>query len=53
MGEDEAAGFAAEPAFESALLLRRCDDRGKDVEAQARTIEDYRGLLMGSLRPDG
>ena len=53
MGEDETAAFAKAPAFEAALLLRRCDDRGKDVEGSTRTIEDYRGLMIDSLRPGG
>jgi len=53
MGEDEAAAFAREAAFEAALTLRRCDDAGKDPSMRTRTIEDYRGLLTASLRrPD-
>ena len=51
MGREEAAAFAAEPGFEAALLLRRCDDQGKDVGASTRTIEEYRGLLTAALRP--
>jgi gamma-butyrobetaine dioxygenase len=50
MSQAEAAAFAKNPAFEAALLLRRCDDRGKDAALQTQTIEHYRGLLTASLR---
>jgi len=50
MSEDEAAAFAKEPAFEAALLLRRCDDAGKDVSTPTRDIGHFRGLLTASLR---
>jgi predicted HD phosphohydrolase len=53
MSKDEVPAFASEPAFEAALLLRRCDDRGKDIETSTRTIEDYRGLLTQTLRSPG
>jgi len=53
MSENEAAAFANEPAFEAALLLRRCDDGGKDVTMQTRDLADFRGLLTAHLRqPD-
>jgi len=50
MSDDEAAAFARRPAFEAAILLRRCDDLGKDVDMNTWTIEDYRPLLMACLR---
>ncbi len=50
MTPDEAKAFANEPAFEAALMLRRCDDRGKDAATQTRTLEQYRELLTASLR---
>ena len=53
MSEEEAAAFAKDPAFEAALLLRRCDDQGKDAEASTRALGDYRGLLIEALRPPG
>ncbi len=48
--EAEAAAFARRPAFEAAVLLRRCDDLGKDVSAQTRRVRDYEGLLIASMR---
>jgi phosphonate degradation associated HDIG domain protein len=51
MSQDEAAGFEREPGFEAALLLRRCDDGGKDVSVRTATVEDFRGLLTSCLRP--
>ncbi|HEY0104640.1 MAG TPA: HD domain-containing protein [Rhizomicrobium sp.] len=46
----EAAQFAREPAFEAALLLRRCDDRGKDLSRDAPPLGHYRDLLAAALR---
>ena len=42
----ELVEFTAHPEFESAILLRRCDDRGKDVGAKTRSLADYRALMM-------
>jgi predicted HD phosphohydrolase len=53
MTADQAAAFAARPAFEAAIILRRCDDRGKDTQLGSRTLEDYRGLLAACLRQPG
>lgn len=53
MSEGEAAVFKKEPAFEAALIVRRCDDGGKDVAMATRNIEQYRGLLTESLRRPG
>lgn len=50
MSDSEAAAFTKEPAFEAALLLRRCDDRGKDTSIATQRIERYRELLTASLR---
>ena len=51
MSPGEATAFAREPGFEAAVLLRRCDDRGKDVSLQAQGIVHYRDLLEACLRP--
>ena len=51
MSEGEVAAFAKEPAFEAALLLRRCDDLGKDPAMLTPGLERFRGLLIASLRP--
>jgi len=53
MNDEEAAAFAKEPAFEAALLVRRCDDRGKDLAMATKSLERYRGLLEQSLRQPG
>lgn len=53
MSEREAAAFENEPAFEAALILRRCDDRGKDAALQVRNIEHFRGLLTALVRRPG
>ncbi len=50
MRADEAERFASDPAFEAALLLRRCDDRGKDLAAATPALEDFRQLLVATLR---
>ena len=50
MNEDEAEAFAKQPAFDAALVVRRCDDAGKDAAIQTRDIEHYRALLTASLR---
>jgi gamma-butyrobetaine dioxygenase len=51
MREREACRFERDPAFEDALLLRRCDDRGKDVAARTPGLEDFRGLIVAAARP--
>jgi gamma-butyrobetaine dioxygenase len=50
MSGAEAAAFATKPGFEAALLLRRCDDRGKDASIQTPSLESYRELMMDVLR---
>jgi len=50
MSEAEAAVFVREPGFVDAVMLRRCDDAGKDAFIQPRSLEAYRGLLVGALR---
>lgn len=51
MSPGEVTAFAQEPAFEAAVLLRRCDDRGKDVSLQTQNIAHYRDLMAACLRP--
>ena len=50
MSKAEAAAFAGRPGFETALLLRRCDDQGKDVALQGHSLEQYRALLNATVR---
>ena len=50
MNDAEAAAFRAHPAFETALLLRRCDDQGKDASLPVRALERYRELLEACVR---
>jgi predicted HD phosphohydrolase len=51
MSSGEAAAFTRESAFEAAVILRRCDDGGKDASIPTPDIESFRGLLTASLRP--
>jgi predicted HD phosphohydrolase len=51
MSQSEAAAFAKEPAFEAAVLLRRCDDQGKNAQTATPDIERYRDLVIAALRP--
>lgn len=48
MSAAEVAGFEAEPGYREALVVRRCDDRGKVAGLATRGFQDYRDLL-GSL----
>jgi gamma-butyrobetaine dioxygenase len=50
MRKDEAAAFARQPGFEAALILRRCDDGGKDLSMHTPNLEHFRGLLTAALR---
>jgi gamma-butyrobetaine dioxygenase len=50
MREAEIAGFRAHPFFEDAALLRRCDDQGKDVTGETDSLENFRALLIATLR---
>ena len=50
MNTDEVAAFAKHPHLEAALVLRRCDDLGKDVALHTRRVEDYENLMTASLR---
>ena len=53
MSQAQGAAFAANPAFETALLLRRCDNQGKDAALETRTLEHYRPLLMAAVKVAG
>ena len=48
MSADEAAAFEAEPGYRDAIVVRRCDDRGKVAGLATRRLQDYAELL-GSL----
>jgi len=45
MSRDEADRFAAAPYHEEAVLIRRCDDRGKLAGLDVPCLEDYADLL--------
>lgn len=45
MSAEEVAGFEAEPGYRDAVLVRRCDDRGKIAGLATRRLQDYQGLL--------
>jgi phosphonate degradation associated HDIG domain protein len=42
---DEVASFEAEPGCRQAVVVRRCDDRGKVAGLATRRLEEYRGIL--------
>lgn len=50
MPAEELAGFEAEPGFRDALIVRRCDDRGKVAGLVTRRLKDYRALLRSLAR---
>jgi [1-hydroxy-2-(trimethylamino)ethyl]phosphonate dioxygenase len=45
LSADEVAGFEAEASCRDAVVVRRCDDRGKVAGLATRPLEEYRGLL--------
>jgi gamma-butyrobetaine dioxygenase len=50
MNSDEMARFESHKAFRDAVLLRRCDDQGKDVAGETDSLEEFRGVLVAALR---
>jgi len=46
LAADEVAGFEAEPGYREAVLVRRCDDRGKVAGLATQRLGDYRQLLQ-------
>jgi len=50
MSAEEAGRFAAEAACGDAILVRRCDDRGKIAGLATRRLQDYAGLLRSLAR---
>ncbi len=42
MSGSEVEAFAARPFADDAVLLRRCDDAGKDPEGHPLTLEQFR-----------
>lgn len=50
MSEAEVEAFARLPAFEAAVILRRCDDLGKDVAAPTAGMDHYRELIKSYIR---
>lgn len=45
LSADEVASFEAEPGYRDAVVVRRCDDRGKVAGLATRQLQEYRGLL--------
>ena len=45
MSAGEVERFEAEPGYRDAVLVRRCDDRGKVAGLATRQLRDYQGLL--------
>jgi gamma-butyrobetaine dioxygenase len=52
MPAGEVASFEAEPGYREAIVVRRCDDRGKVAGLATRGLEDYQRLLR-SLAASG
>ena len=50
MDEREVAAFESLPGCEAAVILRRADDRGKDVGMNTPPLKHFRGLLEAALR---
>jgi gamma-butyrobetaine dioxygenase len=50
MTQTESDAFRAQPYAEAAILLRRCDDGGKDVSVEIIDLAHYRDLLTSHLR---
>lgn len=46
----EVAGFASGPASTAAVILRRCDDLGKDVATRVGGLDRFRPLLSACSR---
>ena len=51
MSADEVASFEAEPGYRDALVVRRCDDRGKVAGLATRRLQDYSELLRALAKP--
>lgn len=49
MGGPEAKAFAERPGAQDAVLLRRCDDAGKDAALRVDPLEAWRDLLVACL----
>jgi [1-hydroxy-2-(trimethylamino)ethyl]phosphonate dioxygenase len=45
LSADEVVSFEAEPGYRDAVVVRRCDDRGKVAGLATRRLEEYRELL--------
>jgi gamma-butyrobetaine dioxygenase len=50
MSKAEVSAFSMNPAFGPAILLRRCDDRGKVPTLRPPPLASFRGLLTDLLR---
>ncbi len=50
MSAQEVAGFEAERGYRDAIMVRRCDDRGKVAGLATRRLVDYRELLRSLAR---
>ena len=45
MSDEEVTAFETEPGYRDAIVVRRCDDRGKVAGLATRRLEDYSALL--------
>jgi predicted HD phosphohydrolase len=50
MNAAEVLAFTKNPAFEDAILLRRCDDRGKEPAMTTAPLDAFRSLLADHVR---
>ena len=50
MSAEGAAAFAKHASASAAILLRRCDDHGKDVSLSTPSLADFRALVTAALR---
>jgi len=49
MTDDETRDFEREAMFDDAILLRRCDEAGKDPDMQTRQLTDYIPLMRSLM----
>ncbi|HTY49387.1 MAG TPA: HD domain-containing protein [Steroidobacteraceae bacterium] len=50
MSAAEVAAFEREPYFREAILVRRCDDRGKVADLETTALPEYRPLIEALQR---
>ena len=50
MTKAETEAFKEATSFEATVMLRRCDDGGKDASLRTRGLDYYRDLMVACLR---